>query len=116
MRRYWPSLLLALSTLGAMTYTYLTTHQIFPDTQYYLGWTYKLMGYSDAESSRIVHQYIVEHGVFPPYPDIWAWFTGTKITQPRQLLPLLSVPFVWAFGPGGIVVVPGIAFGLAVLL
>jgi hypothetical protein len=102
-------------TVVSMVSTYLSTHQIFPDTQYYLAWTYRLMGYPDAESERLTIEYIHSDGLFEPYSYLW----GSPLelsTKPRLLVPLLSIPFVYLFGPGGIVVVPGLALLVAVYL
>jgi 4-amino-4-deoxy-L-arabinose transferase-like glycosyltransferase len=74
------------------------------------------MGYSPAESAQIVYDYVKSDGVFPPYEQLWDWRLGTYSTKPRVLLTVLSVPFVWLFGPGGIVVIPSLAFVAAVYL
>lgn len=112
----WGALVVLAATGGAMAWTYATTHQIFPDTQYYLAWAFRLMGYDRASAERMVFDYIDQHGVFPHYEDLWAFRTGRLSTRPRVLLWALSVPFIRLFGPGGIVVVPGIAFVAAMYL
>jgi hypothetical protein len=50
--------------------------------------------------------------VFEPPASLWGWERGVAMYRPRVLLPLLSLPFVALFGPGGIVVVPGIAYAV----
>jgi hypothetical protein len=97
-----------------MTVSYINNHQVFPDTQLYLGWTYRLMGYDAATAEWMVRAYIERHADFTPYESLWGPSILELTYRPRMLLPLLSVPFVWLFGPGGMVVVPGIAFVMAV--
>jgi len=110
------AVLVLATTVVTVISAYVSTHQIFPDTQYYLGWTYRLLGYSPAESAQLVYDYVKTNGVFAPYDGLWDWQLGTLSTRPRLLLPVLSVPFVLLFGPGGIVVIPGLAFVAAVYL
>src|ERR1700752_2759553 len=54
-------------TVVAMVSIYVGTNQIFPDTQYYVAWTYRLMGYSDADSQQLTIDFIRSTGVFEPY-------------------------------------------------
>jgi len=115
-RRLWGAVGVFVVTVMSMAWFYLTHHQIFPDTQLYLGWTYRLMGYDPATAERMVFDYIRSDAVFPPYEALWTGGVLDLSYRPRLLLPVLSVPFVAAFGPGGIVVVPGIAFLVAMLL
>ncbi|MEJ3750955.1 hypothetical protein WEI85_48010 [Actinomycetes bacterium KLBMP 9797] len=111
----WGALVVVAATASAMIWTYASTHQIFPDTQWYLIYTLRMLGEDRAGSERIVLDYIRDHGTFPPYDYLWASKPYTLSYRPRMLLPVLSVPFVGLFGPGGIVVVPGIAFVAAML-
>ncbi|BCB91431.1 hypothetical protein Psuf_087440 [Phytohabitans suffuscus] len=99
-----------------MIWTYASTHQIFPDSQWYLIYTYHYMGYDKAHGEQIVLDYIRDHGTFKPYEYLWASKPFTLSYRPRVLLPLLSIPWVALFGPGGIVVVPAIAFVVAMFL
>jgi hypothetical protein len=112
----WGALAVFAATATAMIWTYASTHQIFPDSQWYLIYTYRMLGEDRAGSERIVLDYIRDHGTFKPYDYLWASKPFTLSYRPRMLLPVLSVPFVALFGPGGIVVVPGIAFVVAMLL
>jgi hypothetical protein len=105
-------LIVAVATAIGMLSTYWTYHQIFPDTQYYILWTLRMLGHSRADSEQIVHQFVAQHAVFKPYDSLWGWTTGVQQTRPRVLLPVLSIPFVWLFGPAGICVVPGMAYGV----
>jgi hypothetical protein len=114
--RLWGAAAVLVATGIAMTWAYLGTHQIYPDTQFYLAWTYRLMGYDEATAERMVLDYIRDEAAFAPYPTIFGARILLLSTRPRILLPLLSVPFVKLFGPGGIVVVPAIAFVLAMFL
>lgn len=115
LRRPHPATLVVLvATAAAMVWTYLSTHQIYPDTQYYLAWTYRLLGYDADTAERVVLDYIDRHATFEPYAYLWGSPTAVPSTRPRVLLPLLSAPLVAAFGPGAIVVVPGIAFAAAI--
>jgi len=108
------TLVVLAATAAAMVWTYLSTHQIYPDTQYYLAWTYRLLGYDADTAERMVLDYIDQHATFEPYAYIWGSPTAVPSTRPRVLLPLLSAPLVAVFGPGAIVVVPGIAFAAAI--
>lgn len=99
-----------------MVYAYVSTHQIYPDTQFYLAWTYRVLGYDADSAERIVLDYIRDNAVFEAYPYIWGSPAMVPSTKPRMLLPLLSAPLVATFGPGAIVVVPGIAFVVAIYL
>ena len=113
--RWGPAGLVVAATVAVSIVCYLSWNTIFPDTQYYLAWTYRLMGYDDAVSQQVVIDYVRQGGVFQPYDHLW----GSPLelsTKPRLLLPLLSIPFVKLFGPGGIVVVPGLAFLVAMYL
>ncbi|MFD0744232.1 hypothetical protein ACFQ1L_22230 [Phytohabitans flavus] len=112
----WGALVVLAATVTAMIWTYAKTHQIFPDSQWYLIYTYRYMGYDNAHGEQIVMDYIRENATFKPYDYLWASQPFTLSYRPRVLLPLLSVPWVALFGPGGIVVVPGIAFVVAMYL
>jgi hypothetical protein len=112
----WGALVVLAVTATAMIWTYASTHQIFPDSQWYLIYTYHYMGYDKAHGEQIVLDYIRDHGTFQPYDYLWASKPFTLSYRPRMLLPLLSIPWVALFGPGGIVVVPAIAFVVAMFL
>jgi hypothetical protein len=112
----WGALVVLAATGCAMAWTYATTHQIFPDTQYYLAWAFRMMGHDRPTAERMVFDYIDQHGTFAHYPHLWAARNAQLSTRPRVLLMGLSLPFIWLFGPGGIVVVPGIAFVVAMYL
>lgn len=105
----WGAVVVVLAAVITVLYA---NHIIFPDTQYYLGWTYRLMGYGKVESSHMVYDFMLAgHHMEKPYGDIlWEWPYGWLNTRPRMALPVLSIPFVWAFGGYGIVVVPTIFF------
>jgi hypothetical protein len=115
-RAVWGALVVLAATATAAVWTYASTHQIFPDSQWYLIYTYHYMGYDNAHGEQIVLDYVRDNGVFEPYDYLWASKPFTLSYRPRVLLPLLSIPFVALFGPGGIVVVPGLAFAGAMLL
>jgi hypothetical protein len=112
----WGALVVLAATVTAMIWTYAKTHQIFPDSQWYLIYTYQYLGYDKAHGEQIVLDYIRDHGTFKPYDYLWASKPFTLSYRPRILLPLLSIPWVALFGPGGIVVVPAVAFVVAMFL
>lgn len=112
----WGALVVLAATVTAMIWTYAKTHQIFPDSQWYLIYTYQYMGYDKSHGEQIVLDYIRDHGTFKPYDYLWASKPFTLSYRPRILLPLLSIPWVALFGPGGIVVVPAVAFVVAMFL
>lgn len=105
-----PGFVVALATVLGAVLTYWTKPQIFPDTQYYILWTERLLGVTPRDAERMVTDYITAVGSFDPYPTLYGWKLGVELTRPRVLLPVLSVPFVGLFGPGGILVVPAIAY------
>jgi hypothetical protein len=107
-----PGLLVAVTTLLGAIWTYVTWHQIFPDTQYYILRAEVLLGMDPYAAERLVREYVRGLGVFEPYPSLWGWERGVAMYRPRVLLPVLSLPFVALFGPGGIVVIPGAAYAL----
>ncbi|GAA4710506.1 hypothetical protein [Phytohabitans rumicis] len=115
-QKCWGAAAVLAATATAMIWTYASTHQIFPDSQWYLIYTYHYLGYDKAHGEQIVLDYVRDHGTFKPYDYLWASKPFTLSYRPRVLLPLLSIPFVALFGPGGIVVVPGLAFVAAMLL
>lgn len=104
-------LLAVVTVLGAIT-TYATSHQIFPDSQYYILRTEVLLGMDPHAAERTVREYVRAQGAFEPYPTLWGWERGVAMYRPRVLLPVLSMPFVALFGPGGIVVVPALAYAV----
>jgi hypothetical protein len=59
------------ATVAVSIVCYLSRNTIFPDTQYYLAWTYRLMGYDDAVSQQVVIDYVRQGGVFEPYDHLW---------------------------------------------
>lgn len=107
-----PGLLVVITTVVGAIWTYTTWHQIFPDTQYYILRTEVLLGMDPHGAERLVQDYVRSLGVFEPPASLWGWERGVAMYRPRVLLPLLSLPFVALFGPGGIVVVPGIAYAV----
>lgn len=97
-----------------------------PDTPFYLAWTYRLLGYDDAEAVRRSVGFLAhEQGVtcadstlpwckaenFPMY------FAGdfAATVGPRVGLPLLSAPGVALFGPRAMVGLSIVAYTVAIL-
>ena len=90
-----------------------TAHLFAPDSRYYLTMAYRDMG--DTVSKALSTQLKVSG-----YPaDSWYFAHGDPVwlmVQPRMLYPLLSVPFIWLFGPRtGMLAVPMLAIVVTVV-
>lgn len=89
------------------------------DSRFYLAWTYVYLGHSRANSTRLTHNALrYADGLKTCYAVCWppnatARFFGPDYgatVGPRALYPVLSAPFVWLFGPNGMLVLPVLAF------
>lgn len=84
-----------------------------PDSRYYVTMTLRDMGMSPADAltgQLKVTGWPAESWYFSSADPVW------RMVQPRMLYPLLSVPFVWMFGPAvGMAVVPALSMAVAVL-
>ncbi len=97
-----------------------------PDTPFYLAWTYRLLGYDDAEAVRRSVEFLAhEQGVTCADSSLpWCraenypmFFTGdfAATVGPRVGLPLLSAPWVALFGPKAVVGLSIAAYTVAIL-
>src|SRR5688500_12168361 len=90
-----------------------------PDTRYYLAMTYRYSGPSEHEAGVRTYEYLGRFAWFKDYcyfacvpraadASFGHLFHGEAggMVAGRVLYPLLSVPFVWLFGPQGMLVVP----------
>jgi hypothetical protein len=102
-----------------------TRTQWISDSRLYLAWSYRYLGYSQAESAHRTHDFLVNmDGVRPCDTLCWpagyehGFFSGANgaVVGARPLYPLLSSPFVGLFGPYGMLVVPVVSFGVAIAL
>lgn len=100
-----------------------------PDTRYYLAMTYRYSGLSEHEAGVQTYEYLGRFAWFKDYcyfacdphaadASFGHLFHGEAggMVAGRVLYPLLSVPFVWLFGPQGMLVVPFVAFTVCLLL
>jgi hypothetical protein len=87
------------------------------DSRFYLAWSYRYLGYSEADAARMTYEYMstvynLDQCDFCWPPDYQrSFFHGENgaVTAPRLIYPLLSAPFVALLGPGGMLVVPALA-------
>jgi hypothetical protein len=74
--------------------------QFSPDSAHYLGMGLWFSGMSREDAVDFVMQVSIAHGYEPNTTPTQLFDWG--LVQPRVILPLLSVPFIWVFGPGGL--------------
>lgn len=97
-----------------------------PDARYYLAWAYRYGGLSEREAGRRTYAFLDTFGWFREFcgplcrpDDTYSWlfhgWTG-GLVAPRVLYPLLSAPFVRAFGPQGMLVVPVLGYAVCLVL
>jgi hypothetical protein len=105
-----------------------TMRQWGPDSRYYLGWAYRYAGFDEAEAGRRTYEFLSSWSWFGPfchgacgadvdpsaYDQLFHGATG-GLVAPRVMYPLLSAPFVRLFGPWGMLVVPLLAYAVAVV-
>lgn len=117
-------LYLAVLYLACVAITFLTRPVWQHDTLSYLSWTYRYLGYSDADAAQLTIDFARQ---FPEactsnarcdYDRWQELFTGVyaKLVGPRIITPLLSAPFVALLGPWGMTVVPFVSYTLAVVV
>ncbi|TQS40338.1 DUF2079 domain-containing protein [Cryptosporangium phraense] len=116
-------LLLGALCVLAVVLALATNPQYGPDSRIYLAWTYWYLGHSPADAAQLSYDYLHDD---PGLVNCWtcwrpdfrtSFFTGQYaiVVGPRLLLPVLSAPFVWLFGPSGMLVAPIVGYALAVL-
>lgn len=117
-------LYLAVLYLACVAITFLTRPVWQHDTLSYLSWTYRYLGYSDADAARLTIDFARQ---FPDactsnarcdydrWPEL---FSGVyaKLVGPRIITPLLSAPFVALLGPWGMAVLPFVSYTLAIVV
>jgi len=104
---------------GALTGLYVVAYvaavagrQLFvPDTRYYAATTLRITGQSKAEAVETLRSYMdaLPSPIQVQNPSSVLFDYG--LTGPRILYPLLSAPFVKAFGLTGLAVVPALSIG-----
>ena len=83
-----------------------------PDTRYYAAMALWFSGTDQATAAELVREYTTATGGWKtPGADV---LFGWGLVQPRVVYPLLSVPFVKAFGIDGMLVVPAMATAVLV--
>jgi hypothetical protein len=92
----------ALSVSVGTTYSQRT--QFFPDSSYYAARALTIAGRSAADADRATVRFFREQG--QPVPEEPLHQPNYRLYKPRILYPLLSAPFVPAFGLRGMRVVP----------
>jgi hypothetical protein len=83
------------------------------DGAHYTFRTLRFLGYSEWDAANKVsdwyhahafkHSAINPQGLIPRYNPVW------NLVSPRILYPLLSLPFVWAFGIVGMLIIPALS-------
>lgn len=84
--------------------------QFSPDSAHYLGMSLWFSGMSREDAVAYVMQQSLNHGYEPNTTPEQLLDWG--LVRPRVVLPLLAVPFIWMFGPGGLGVLSTILAGL----
>jgi hypothetical protein len=123
---------LIVGTTFVVTFSYIFRRLFHwgPDTRYYLALTYRLMGHSEHESGRLTYEFMLSRFEWfktycyfacepnSPEATFGHLFHGEAggMVATRMVYPLLSVPFVWLFGPQGMLVVPLLAFAACVVM
>lgn len=115
--RYRSDLIFWLITFGSFAITYVAYVKWFrlyyPDSRYYLAMTYLFLGNTPEHARDLTIAFSEPRGIEIPGLDL---LFGWGLVQPRVVLPALSTPFVAAFGPNGLAVVPLIATLLCLVL
>jgi hypothetical protein len=117
-------ILLAVLWALAIAVAFATRFTWGPDSRLYLAWTYWYLGHSQIDSAHMSYDYLHNNpGLLHCVDTCWPagyekdFFTGqyAAVVGPRVLLPLLSAPLVLVFGPGGMMLVPALAYAGAVI-
>ncbi|WP_163513676.1 hypothetical protein [Fodinicola acaciae] len=111
---WWFVLAAGLALAWASTYAH--SLLITPDTGSYLWHSLYYGGTSQPDALCQAHHFLQQQGAIKPAPCPTAPDPFNESFQRSRLLyPLLSVPFVWLFGPAGILAVPLLASVVAVV-
>lgn len=81
-------------------------NQFYPDSAHYLAMSLWFSGMSREDALQVVLLKSLELGYEPNTDPALLFDWG--LVKPRVVLPLLSVPFIWMFGPNGLIVTTGI--------
>ncbi|GIH13962.1 hypothetical protein Raf01_21340 [Rugosimonospora africana] len=116
--------LLAGAFLVSQVSTYLTKTLWISDSRLYLAWAYRYLGYSETEAAHRTAAHLRGRSGLITCDFCWpagyehSFFHGDNgaVVGPRVLYPLLSAPFVWLFGPNGMLVVPVVSYAVGVAL
>jgi hypothetical protein len=86
--------------------TILLRQQYFPDSGHYLGMALWFSGMPQQEALQVALERHIANGYQPntTIAELFDW----GLVKPRVVLPLLSVPFIWIFGPNGLAVTTGL--------
>jgi hypothetical protein len=100
-----------------------------PDARFYLAQTYHFGGLSEHEAGRRTYEFLLHYSWFKDYcyfacepnspqASFSHLFHGDMggLVATRVVYPLLSVPFVWLFGPQGMLAVPFLAYAATVVM
>ncbi|MET0261176.1 MAG: hypothetical protein ABW227_08795 [Gaiellaceae bacterium] len=80
--------------------------QYYPDSAHYVAMSLVFGGMPRSEALQIVYDWHVSMGYEPNTSEAGLFDWG--LVKPRVVLPLLGVPFTWAFGPSGLAVLTGL--------
>jgi hypothetical protein len=116
--------LLAGAFIASQVSTYLNRTLWISDSRLYLAWAYRYLGYSETEAAHRTAAYLRGRSGLVSCDFCWpagyehSFFHGDNgaVVGPRVLYPLLSAPFVWLFGPDGMLVVPVLSYAVGTAL
>ncbi len=116
--------LLAGAFLASQVSTYLNRTLWISDSRLYLAWAYRYLGYSETEAAHRTAAHLRGRSGLVNCDFCWpagyehSFFHGDNgaVVGPRVLYPLLSAPFVWLFGPDGMLVVPVLSYAAGTVL
>ncbi|WP_020522149.1 hypothetical protein [Catelliglobosispora koreensis] len=123
-RRWIVWALLAAIYLVMLALTFERTDQWFSDSRFYLAWSYRYLGYSEADAAQLTYDYLAGARGLENCTFCWpadyqhSFFHGENgaVVAPRMIYPLLSAPFVALFGGAGMLVVPALAYAAGAVL
>lgn len=114
-RVFWLDYLVILSVLTVVYVAIILLYsQYFPDSAHYLGMSLWFSGMTQQDALELVNARHIANG-WDPNTSVDLLFNW-GLVKPRVVLPLLSVPFIWLFGPAGLTVTTGIITLVLVLV
>ena len=106
-REFWLDYLIIFSVFAVVYISIiLFQSQYFPDSAHYLGMSLWFAGMPQQDALDFVNARHIANG-WEPNTSVDLLFNW-GLVKPRVILPLLSVPFIWLFGPTGLTVTTGI--------